>query len=53
MTVADMAWKEFELMLTGKKQEHIVNEKYRAMALRGSVQTRKLKLKQNGGVYGK
>ena len=47
MTIADLAWKEFALVLNGKKQESIVNEKYRVLALQGSTQTRKLKLKQN------
>ncbi len=55
MTSADLVWKEFELLINGKKQEHIVNEKYRTMALKGSVQSRALKIKQNNtrGAYGK
>ena len=53
MSDIEFAWKEFERLLKGKKQEEIVNEKYRVMALEGSVQTRALKIKQNRGTYGK
>ena len=38
---------ELERLIKGKKQEEIINEKYRVMALEGSTQTRALKIKQN------
>ena len=53
MTDLEYAFKELERLIKGKKQEEIVNEKYRVMALEGSVQTRALKIKQNRSTYGK
>lgn len=47
MSELDRACREFSLVLNGKKQETIVDSKYRALALRGSVQSRKLKILQN------
>ena len=47
MSELDRVCKEFALVLNGKKQETIVDSKYRALALRGSVQSRKLKILQN------
>ena len=56
MSELDRACKEFSLVLSGKKQEVIVDSQYRALALRGSVQSRKLKILQNKSTrsaYGK
>lgn len=56
MSELDRACKEFTLVLNGKKQETIVDSQYRALALRGSVQSRKLKILQNKSTrsaYGK
>lgn len=55
MTMADLAWKEFENLIKGKNKETVVNSQYRALALRGSVQSRKRGLKQNSyrSAYGK
>ena len=53
MTDLEYAFKELERLIKGKKQEEIVNEKYRVMALEGSTQTRALKIKQNRRAYGK
>ena len=56
MSELDRACKEFSLVLSGKKQEAIVDSQYRALALRGSVQSRKLKILQNKNTrsaYGK
>lgn len=47
MSELDRACREFTLVLNGKKQETIVDSQYRALALQGSVQSRKLKILQN------
>ena len=47
MSELDRVCKEFSLVLSGKKQEAVVDSQYRDLALRGSVQTRKLKILQN------
>ena len=53
MNEADLAWKRLDDFVKGKNKELIVEAKYRALALKGSVQTRALRIKQNRGTYGK
>ena len=47
MSELELACHNFTVALKGKKQEEIVDLKYRDLALKGSTQTRKLKLVQN------
>ena len=42
MSELELACKNFSVAFKGKKQEAIVDSQYRALALRGSVQSRKL-----------
>lgn len=53
MSEVDLAWKRLDDFVKGKDKELIVEEKYRALALKGSVQTRALRIKQNRSAYGK
>ena len=47
MSELELACRNFTLAFKGKKQEEVVDSKYREMAMKGSTQTRKLKLVQN------
>ena len=56
MSELELACRNFTVAFKGKKQEEIVDSKYREMAMKGSTQSRKLKILQNKTIrsaYGK
>lgn len=56
MSELELACHNFTVALKGKKQEEIVDLKYRELAIKGSTQSRKLKILQNKTIrsaYGK